>query len=176
MIFTETPLKGAYIIEPEKKEDNRGFFARTFCQKEFESYGLNPFIAQCNISLNLKKGTVRGMHYQMHPYEEEKVVWCARGAIYDVIVDLRNTSNTYKKWFGVELSEDNYKMLYIPKGFAHGFQTLKDETLIFYQMTEYYNPDYARGIRWDDAEVGIEWPLKEITMSEKDKMLGYLEL
>ena len=108
--------------------------------------------------------------------EEEKVVWCARGAIYDVIVDLRNTSNTYKKWFGVELSEDNYKMLYIPKGFAHGFQTLKDETLIFYQMTEYYNPDYARGIRWDDAEVGIEWPLKEITMSEKDKMLGYLEL
>lgn len=175
MIFTETPLKGAYIIEPEKKGDNRGFFARTFCQKEFEAYGLNPSITQCNISLNIKKGTIRGMHYQMPPYEEEKVVWCARGAIYDVIVDLRTTSSTYKKWFGIELSEDNYKMLYIPKGFAHGFQTLKDETLIFYQMSEFHNPEYARGIRWDDPEIGIEWPLRDIIISEKDKRYGYLK-
>jgi len=174
MIFTETPLKGAYIIEPEKKGDNRGFFARTFCQKEFEAYGLNPCIAQCNISLNIKKGTIRGMHYQMPPYEEEKVVWCARGAIYDVIVDLRPTSHTYKKWFGIEVSEDNYKMLYIAKGFAHGFQTLKDNSLIYYQMSEFYNPDYASGIRWDDPEIGIEWPLSEIIISEKDKGYEYI--
>jgi len=168
MRFIETELKGAYIIEIEIIEDERGFFSRTFCQKEFEEHGLNPRIAQCNISYNKKKGTLRGLHYQAAPYEEAKIVSCTRGTIYDVIIDLRPDSPTYCQWFAVELSDENYKMLYVPEGFAHGFQTLEDNTVVFYQMSEFYNPESARGIRWDDPVFGIKWPLSNKVISKKD--------
>lgn len=168
MKFIETKLKGAYIIELEHLEDNRGFFARTFCQKEFEKHDLNPHIVQCNISFNKKKGTLRGMHYQVKPYEEVKIVSCIRGAIYDVIIDLRKKSSTYCKWLATELTAENYRMVYIPEGFAHGFQTLKDNTVVFYQMSEFYHPECARGVRWDDPAFGIGWPLTKKNISEKD--------
>lgn len=171
MIFKETKLKGAFIIEPERLEDERGFFARTFCQKEFKKYGLNFSIVQCNISFNKKKGTLRGMHYQVAPHEEAKIVSCIRGAIYDVIIDLRKDSPTYCKWFAVKLTVENYKMFYIPKGFAHGFQTLEDDTMVFYQMSEFYHPECAQGARWNDPAFGIEWPVSVKIISEKD--LGY---
>lgn len=168
MIFKETALKGAYIIELEQLKDERGFFARSFCKKEFEEHGLNTNIAQCNISFNKKKGTLRGMHYQTPPYEEAKVVSCIRGSIYDVIIDLRPDSNTYCQWYAVELDGHNYVMLYIPRGFAHGFQTTEDNTVVFYQMSEFYHPECARGVRWDDTAFGIEWPLVNPILSEKD--------
>jgi len=158
MKFTETKLKGAFIIEIELIKDERGFFARTWCKKEFSEYGLNPNLAQCNISFNKKKGTIRGMHYQDDPYQEAKLVRCTRGSIFDVIIDIRPDSNTFQKWISVELTSTNQKMLYIPEGFAHGFQTLEDNTEVFYQMSEYYHPECARGIRWDDPKLGITWP------------------
>ena len=158
MIFRETKLKGAFIIEPERLEDERGLFARTFCEEEFKAHGLNSRVVQCNISFNKKKGTLRGMHYQVAPHEEAKLVRCTRGAIYDVIVDLRPDSPTFKQWVAVELTADNHRMLYIPEGFAHGFQTLEDNTEVFYQMSELYHPESARGVRWDDPVFGIEWP------------------
>lgn len=175
MIFQETKLKGAYIIEPERLEDERGFFARTFCQKEFEKQGLNHRFVQCNISFNKKKATLRGMHYQVAPHEEAKIVSCARGAIYDVIVDLRPGSPTFKQWFSVELTADNRKALYIPEGFAHGFQTLEDETEIFYQMSEFYHPESARGLRYDDPAFGIEWPVEACVVASKDRSFGSFE-
>ena len=168
MIFTETKLKGAYIMEPEILEDERGFFARTWDQKEFERIGLNSKLVQCNVSFNKKKGTLRGMHYQVAPYQEAKLVRCTRGKIYDVIIDLKPESKTFKEWFGVELREKNCNMLYIPEGFAHGFQTLQDDTEVFYQMSELFRPDYARGIRWDDETFQIRWPLKPTVISKKD--------
>ena len=168
MKFIETKLKGAFIIEPERLEDERGFFARTFCRKEFEANGLNMNVVQCNISYNKKKGTLRGMHYQITPYEEAKLVSCIRGTIYDVIIDLRPDSPTYCQWFAVELSSGDYKMLYIPEGFAHGFQTLEDNTVVFYQMSEFYHPECAQGVRWDDLVFGIEWPMDELILSDKD--------
>ncbi len=168
MKFTETKLKGTYIIEPELLTDERGFFARSWCQKEFTERGLNPNLVQCNISFNLKKGTLRGMHYQTKPYEEAKLVRCTTGAIHDVIIDLRPESSTFKQWVAVELTAENRKMLYIPEGIAHGFQTLVDNTEVFYQMSEFYHPDLARGIRWNDPELSLEWPLKEFIISEKD--------
>ena len=168
MIFTETVLKGAFVIELEKYEDERGFFARTFCRKEFETHGLNPNLVQCNISFNKKKGILRGMHYQVAPYEETKFLSCIRGTIYDVIIDLRADSPTYCQWFAVKLGAENYKMLYIPEGFAHGFQTLEDNTVVFYQMSEFYNPECARGIRWDDPAFGIKWPILHAILSDKD--------
>jgi len=168
MKFIETKLKGAYIIEIEPIEDERGFFARSFCQKEFEEHGLNPRIIQCNISFNKKKGTIRGMHYQVAPYQEAKIVSCTNGAIYDVIIDLRKKSLTYCQWFAVELSAEAYKMLYIPEGFAHGFQTLEDNTAVFYQMSEFYHPECARGVRWNDPVFGIKWPLLVKIISKKD--------
>lgn len=172
MVFNETKLKGAYIIEIETRNDERGFFARSFCQDEFSRHGLNPCIAQCNISYNRQKGTLRGMHYQTRPYEEAKTVRCTRGAIYDVIIDLRPQSPTYKQWTAVELSAGNHKMLYVPEGFAHGFQTLQDDTEVFYQISEFYHPECAAGIRWDDPAFGIEWPdVKGRSISAKD--LGY---
>ena len=161
MIFRETKLKGAFIIEPERLEDERGFFARTFCQEEFKTHRLNPGMVQCNISFNKKKGTLRGMHYQVAPHEETKLARCTRGAIYDVIIDLRPDSPTFKQWVAVELTADNRRMLYIPKGFAHGFQTLEDNTEVLYQMSEFYHPECARGVRWDDPAFGIEWPPAE---------------
>ncbi|MCK5398353.1 MAG: dTDP-4-dehydrorhamnose 3,5-epimerase family protein, partial [Thermoplasmata archaeon] len=140
MIFTETRLKGAFIIDIEPIEDDRGFFARSWCRNEFEKHGLNPDLVQCNISFNKKKGTLRGMHYQTAPHEESKLVRCTRGSLFDVIIDLREDSGTYKKWFGIELSAENRRMIYMPGGFAHGFQTLEDNTEVFYQMTEFYYP------------------------------------
>jgi len=180
MIFTETKLKGAFIIEPEKFEDERGFFARTFCRREFESHGLNPNVVQCNISYSKNKGTLRGMHYQIAPYEEAKLVSCIRGAIYDVIIDLRPDSPTYCQWVAVTLYGFNFsthplihpssnKLLYIPEGFAHGFLTLVDNTEVFYQMSQFYMPEYARGVRWDDPAFCIHWPENVLVISEKDK-------
>lgn len=169
MKFIETRLKGAFIIEPERLEDERGFFARIFCQKEFEAHGLNPRMVQCNISYNKHKGTLRGMHHQAVPMSEAKLVRCTRGAIYDVIIDLRPESPTYCQWLAEELNAENSKMIYIPEGFAHGFQTLEDDTEVFYQMSEFYSPEHARGVRWDDPVFGIEWPLDMKMISEKDQ-------
>lgn len=168
MIFTETKLKGAYLIEPERLEDERGFFARTFCVQEFEANGLNPRVVQCSISYNKKKGTLRGMHYQAAPHAEVKVVRCTRGSIYDVVIDLRPQSATFKQWLAVELTADNRRMLYIPEGFAHGFQTLEDGTEVFYQMSEFYHPESARGIRWNDQTFQVWWPIVEAIISERD--------
>ncbi len=168
MKFIPTFLSGAYIIEPEFQEDERGGFSRTFCRKEFEGMGLNPNIAQCNISFNHNKGTLRGMHYQVEPHAEAKLVRCTRGSIYDVIIDLRPEMQEFKKWFSVELSAENQKMLYIPEGFAHGFQTLTDNTEIFYQMSGFYFPESARGVRWDDPCFNIKWPEDNRIISQKD--------
>jgi len=168
MIFTETKLKGAYIVEIEKLDDERGFFARTWDKKQFEERGLNATLIQCSISYNKKKGTLRGLHYQTAPYEESKVVKCTRGKIFDVIVDLRPMSDTFKQWISFELSTENYKMLYIPKGFAHGFQTLKDDSDVLYQISEVYMKYYASGIRWDDPTFNINWPIKLTVISARD--------
>lgn len=168
MIFTETKLKGAFIIEPQRLKDERGFFARTFCQGEFKAHGLNVRVAQCNISFNEKKGALRGMHFQVTPHEEAKLVSCVSGVIYDVIIDLRSDSPTYCQWFAVKLSSDNYKMIYIPEGFAHGFQALEDNTVAFYQISKPFNPEYSRGVRWDDPAFGIKWPLLNPILSVKD--------
>ncbi|SRR6266545_1058835 len=174
MIFAETQLKGAFIIDPERIEDERGFFARTWDRREFEARGLNSNLAQCNISYNARRGTLRGMHYQATPHAETKLVRCTIGAIYDVIIDLRPGSPTLRQWLAVELSADNRRMLYIPEGFAHGFQTLEDHTEVFYQMTEFYAPDYARGLRWNDPAFDIEWPVAEQrVLSERDA--GYMD-
>jgi len=171
MIFKETKLKGAYIIELEPLEDERGFFARSFCQRGFIRHGLNPLVVQCNFSYNKRRGTLRGMHYQIAPYEEAKLVSCVRGAIYDVIIDLRLDSSTYCQWFAIELYAENYKMLYVPEGFAHGFQTLEDNTMVFYQMSEFYRPEYARGVRWDDPAFDLEWPIHVKIVSDRDHIL-----
>jgi dTDP-4-dehydrorhamnose 3,5-epimerase len=169
MVFQETNLKGVYIIEPERIQDERGFFARTWCKQEFQKCGINPKLVQCNISFNKKKGTLRGMHYQAAPCEEAKLVRCTTGAICDVIIDLRPDSETFKQWVTVELTAENRMMLYIPEGFAHGFLTLKDSTEVFYQMSEYFAPEYARGVRWNDPAFRINWPEKVVVISEKDK-------
>ena len=169
MIFNETKLKGAYIIEVEPFEDERGSFARTFCREEFETHGLNSFIAQCNISHNRKKGTLRGMHYQIAPHAEAKLVTCLAGSIYDVIIDLRPDSITYCHWLAVELSARRRRsLIYIPEGFAHGFQTLEDDTEVFYQMSHAYVPQFARGVRWDDPAFAIYWPDRPRTLSDRD--------
>ncbi len=168
MIFTETILNGSYLIDMEPVEDERGFFSRSFCRKEFSSHGLKTNIAQCNVSFNKKKSTLRGMHFQIPPKAEAKLVRCTRGAIYDVIIDLRPQSVTYCKWAAFDLTAQNCKALYIPEGFAHGFQTAEDNSEVFYQMFETYAPDYAAGVRWDDPAFGITWPLNNPIMSEKD--------
>ena len=169
MIFAETKLKGAFIIQPEKLEDERGFFARTWCKREFIAHGLNPNLAQCNISFNIKKGTLRGMHHQVAPREEVKLVRCTAGAIYDVIIDLRPDSKTYMQWIAVELTSENRKMIYVPEDFAHGFQTLTDNTEVFYQMSEFYVPESARGVRWNDLRFNIVWPDDERQISIRDQ-------
>jgi len=167
--FLDTSLKGASIIEIEPIEDNRGLFARSWCKREFEAHSLNPEIVQCNISFNIKKGILRGMHYQIKPFEEAKLVRCTRGAIFDVIIDLRADSPTFKGWFSIELTDKNRKMLYIPERFAHGFQTLKDNTEVFYQMSEYYSPEHSRGIRWNDPSFSIQWPEDKQIISKRDQ-------
>ncbi len=170
MIFKKTGLEGAFIIEPERIEDTRGFFARAWCKNEFNTHGLNSRLVQCNIAFNKTQGTLRGMHYQATPHEEIKLVRCTKGAIYDVIVDLRPGSPTHVKWIGVELTEQNHKMLYVPEGFAHGYQTLTDNTEVFYQVSQFYSPESERGVRWDDPAFGIKWPETDnLVISEKDK-------
>ena len=169
MNFKETELKGAYIIELERLEDERGYFARNYCKKEFKQNGLELTVVQCDVSYNIKKGTLRGMHFQSAPHQEAKLVSCTRGAMYDVIVDLREQSPTYCRWIAVELTEQNCRMFYIPYGFAHGFQTLVDDTVVYYQMSEYYHPGLARGVRWDDPAFGIKWPVGISIMASKDR-------
>lgn len=169
MKFAETRLKGAYAIVPDLIEDERGFFARTFCQKEFEAHGLRPTLVQCSVSFNKKKGTLRGMHYQVPPHEEAKLVRCTRGAIYDVVLDLRPSSPTFKQWVAEELTAANRRMVYIPEGFAHGFQTLADHTEVSYQMSEFYHPECARGVRWDDPAFKIDWPVADAIVSKRDQ-------
>ncbi|MCG8458856.1 MAG: dTDP-4-dehydrorhamnose 3,5-epimerase [Holophagales bacterium] len=168
MIFHELSIPGAFLIEPERKEDRRGFFARTYCRNELEDRGLDPTVVQCNVSVNTSKGTVRGMHWQAAPHEEIKLVRCTSGAIHDVILDLRSESPTYKRCYGVDLTRDNRLALYIPAGVAHGFQTLEDDTEVFYQMSELYYPESARGVRWNDPAFEVEWPLPISMISERD--------
>lgn len=170
MIFHRTRLSGAYIIEIEKRMDNRGFFARSFCRQEFDKHGLNPDIMQTNIGFSQSRGTLRGLHYQLPPHAETKLIRCTDGSLYDVILDLRPSSRTFKEWMGIELSSRNYKMLYVPGGFAHGYLTLEDNTEVLYQVSEYYSPDSERGIRWNDKNFAIEWPTMEnLIISEKDQ-------
>jgi dTDP-4-dehydrorhamnose 3,5-epimerase len=169
MIFTETALKGAHLVDLERHEDDRGFFARSWCAGEFETSGLNPRIAQCSLSFNVRKGTLRGMHYQVKPFEEAKLVRCTRGSLCDVIVDLRPDSPTYARHLSVFLSADNRRMLYVPEGFAHGFLTLEDATEVFYQISELYSPESQRGFRWDDPAFGIVWPEAVQVISERDR-------
>ena len=168
MLFTETKLKGAFIIDIEPREDERGFFARSWCEDEFKKHGVNPCLVQCNISFNKQRGTLRGMHYQIAPYAEAKLVRCTMGAIYDVILDLRHDSCTFKQWVAIELTEENHKMLYIPEEMAHGFQTLVDKTEVFYQMSEFYHPECTRGVCWNDPTFDINWPLPVNVIAEKD--------
>lgn len=168
MKFVETPLKGAYLIHLEKREDERGFFARAFCVNEFEAHGLNPAIVQINNSLSKDKGTLRGMHYQLAPKAEVKMVRCIKGALYDVILDLRKDSDTFGQSFGQELSAENRTMMYVPEGFAHGFITLEEDTEAFYLSTGFYAPEYERGVRYNDPKFNIQWPAAPVVVSEKD--------
>jgi dTDP-4-dehydrorhamnose 3,5-epimerase len=169
MKLINLPLSGAFLIELQLISDERGFFARTWCTEEFERLGLNPKLVQCSISWNERRGTLRGLHYQTEPYAEAKLIRCCSGAIYDVIVDLRPASPTYGKWIATELNSQNRQMLYVPEGFAHGFQTLIDHTEISYQVSASYQPDYARGVRWNDPVFGIEWPISHPILSARDR-------
>lgn len=168
MKFTSTPLEGACVIELQQLTDERGFFARQWCQHEFEAKGLTARIAQVNVSYNHTAGTLRGMHYQVAPHQESKLVRCTAGAIYDVIVDLRKDSETYLQWFGVELTSENHKMLFVPEDFGHGFQTLANNTEVTYQVSEFYTPGAEQGLRHDDPAINIEWPRPVSVISEKD--------
>jgi dTDP-4-dehydrorhamnose 3,5-epimerase len=169
MIFTETKLPGAFVVDIERFTDDRGFFARTYCQREFERVGLKQTIAQCNMACNAKAGTLRGMHWRSEPHPEAKLVRVVRGAIVDVIIDLRPNSKTYLQHVAVELTAENHRALYVPCGFAHGFQTLVDDSHVFYQMSEYYDPQYDRGARWDDTAFGIQWPLANPIIHPRDR-------
>lgn len=174
MIFRETKLGGAFIMELEKFEDDRGFFAQSWSSKELAEHGLEEPLAESAISFNKRKGTLRGMHYQASPHSQGKIVRCTMGSIYDVVIDLRASSSTFKQWFGVELTAGNRLMLYVPKGFAHGFQTVEDETEVFYQMSDIYAPGSVRGVRWNDPAFNIEWPRPVTRMSERDKRFELL--
>ncbi|MBY0568568.1 MAG: dTDP-4-dehydrorhamnose 3,5-epimerase [Hyphomonadaceae bacterium] len=169
MLFTKTDLNGAWLVEPEPNRDSRGWFARTFCEREFGAQGLETRFPQHSTSQNVERGTLRGMHYQRAPHGEVKLVRCLKGAIWDVIIDLNPDSPTFKRWQGFELSAENMRQLYIPKGFAHGFQTLSDDCQIGYLISEFYAPDAATGVRWDDPAFGIDWPLPITVMSDKDR-------
>jgi dTDP-4-dehydrorhamnose 3,5-epimerase len=169
MIFHHTDLSGVYLIDLELVEDERGFFGRSFCSTEFAEHGLASSFVQCNISINKQKGLVRGMHFQAPPHAEDKLIRCTAGSVFDVAVDIRPDSKTYLAWVGVELSAANRRMMYIPSGFAHGFQTLEADTELFYQMSECYQPQSGRGFRWNDKDVGIQWPLPVTMVSEKDR-------
>jgi len=176
LIFTQTSLAGAYIIDAESIQDERGYFARVWCAREFQAQGLKTDLVQCNVAYNHKKGTLRGMHYQCPPHAEVKLVRCTRGAVYDVIVDLRPESPSYLDWTGVELTEGNHRMLYVPEGFAHGYVTLQDDSELFYQVSEFYTPGAEGGVRWDDPAVKIEWPqVGELIISSKDRAWPLLQ-
>ncbi|MBD2359712.1 dTDP-4-dehydrorhamnose 3,5-epimerase [Anabaena sp. UHCC 0399] len=175
MIFTTTELKDAFIIDLEEKSDNRGFFARTFCAQEFAAHGLKPVVSQCNLSYNYQKGTLRGMHYQLKPAAETKLIRCIKGAIYDVIIDMRPESPTFLSHIGVELTSDNHRALYVPEMFAHGYQALTDDAEIVYQVGEFYTPGYERGLRYNDPFFNIDWPLEVTVISEKDANWPLLE-
>jgi dTDP-4-dehydrorhamnose 3,5-epimerase len=168
VLFHETSLTGVFVVEPQRLEDERGFFARVFCSREFEEHDLNPNFVQCSISFNPVRGTLRGMHYQKAPFQEAKLVRCTAGSIYDVAIDLRDGSDTFGRWFGVELSAANRRSLYIPEGFAHGFQTLEDNVEVFYQITEYYHPECGARVAWDDPAFNIKWPLLPTVVSPAD--------
>ena len=174
MKLSETKLQGVYVIKIEKLEDERGFFARTWDKEFFKSNGLNTDLVQCNISFNKKKGTVRGLHYQIPPYEEAKLVRCTHGKVFEVVIDLRKNSKTFLQWEGIELDSKNHEMLFVPEGFALGLQTLEDDTEIYYQMSQSYKPEYSRGIKWNDITLNISWPLEPTVISEKDENLGPL--
>ncbi len=175
MKFIPLSLKGAFLIEIEPQSDNRGFFARSFCVREMKNAGLPETFVQSSYSFNAKKNTLRGLHYQISPHEEDKIVSCVRGSIFDVIVDMRADSKTYLKWHSEILSEDNYKMLFIPKGFAHGFQTLSDNTLLTYNISNFYEPSSARGLKFDDPKINIKWPQAEPRIiSARDQNYTYL--
>jgi dTDP-4-dehydrorhamnose 3,5-epimerase len=171
MLFDRTKIAGTFQIQPELRTDERGFFARTWCRAEFEEAGLDARLAQCSISFNARKGTLRGMHYQADPYGEAKLVRCTMGAIYDVVLDLRAASPTFRKWIGVTLTAENRRMVYVPQGCAHGFLTLEDNSEVFYQISEFYHPEAACGVRWNDPAFGIEWPGKVEVISERDRTL-----
>lgn len=168
MKFIETGLSGAWLLEPDLVSDDRGFFARTYCKNEFIDKGLNHSLVQCNISYNKLRGTLRGMHYQKAPHAEAKLVRCTQGGIYDVIVDLRSNSKTLAQWFGVELTAKNRKALYVPEGFAHGFLTLREESEVLYQMSEFFHAECSAGIRWNDPKLAIDWPYEVTVLSDRD--------
>jgi dTDP-4-dehydrorhamnose 3,5-epimerase len=169
MIFSPTPFAGAFLIDLDKKVDERGFFARAFCVQEFGQHNLTPHICQANTSLSVHKGTLRGMHYQLAPKAETKIVRCTRGALFDIILDLRLDSSTFGQSFGAELSAENRRMIYVPKGFAHGFITLTDNTEALYFVDEFYSPENERGVRYDDTRFQIKWPAPPSVISEKDR-------
>jgi dTDP-4-dehydrorhamnose 3,5-epimerase len=175
MRFRGTKLPGVFEIEVEAKSDDRGFFARTWCQKEFEAHGLNSRLVQCSLSYNVRKGTLRGMHYQVAPYGETKLVRCTRGVIHDVVLDLRPQSPTFKDWIGVLLTAENRNAIYVPVGCAHGFLTLEDDSEVFYQMSEFYNAESARGVRWDDPAFQISWPQRVQVISSLDRSYAKFE-
>ena len=175
MQFTQTKLKGAFVIDLEQKTDYRGFFARTFCAQEFEAHGLKSTVAQCNLSFNYKRGTLRGMHYQVPPAAETKLIRCTQGVIYDVIADMRPESPTFLQHIGVELSAENRRALYVPEMFAHGYQALSDEAEVIYQVGEFYRPGFERGLRFNDPLLAIEWPLPVSEISVKDAAWPLLE-
>lgn len=171
MRFCAIPIEGAWLVELEQVTDERGFFARSWCRKEFAAHGLCPDLAQCSVSYNRSRGTLRGMHFQAEPHAETKLVRCTAGAIFDVIADVRPSSPSFRRWFGIELSAANRKMLYVPEGCAHGFQTLADDSEVSYQISEFYDPDLARGFHWNDRTFAIQWPLEQKTLSAKDQQL-----
>src|SRR6059036_2391276 len=175
MIFIETKLKGAFILDVDRREDNRGFFARVFCQREFAMHGLKPFIAQANVAFNKKKGTLRGMHFQFPPAAESKLVRCTRGGILDIIVDLRPESPTYLEHVAVELNEENQRALYVPERFAHGYQALRDDTDTSYQVGEFYTPEAEGGLMYNDPRLGLKWPMSVSVISEKDQRFPLLD-
>jgi dTDP-4-dehydrorhamnose 3,5-epimerase len=169
MQFIETRVKGAFLVDIHRIEDERGFFARSWCRREFEAHGLNPCVAQCNVSHNRAAGTLRGIHFQAHPYEEAKLVRCTKGAIYDLVVDLRKQSDTFLQHDGVELTDRNHRALYIPEGCGHGFLTLTDDSDVFYQMSQFYQPTAGRGLRWNDPALNISWPGIVHVVSDRDR-------
>ena len=171
MKFHSLSVAGAFLIEPQRLEDGRGFFARVFCHDEFVAHGLNPRVVQSSISYNRRRGTLRGMHYQTAPHEEAKLVRCTRGRAYDVVLDLRSGSPTHGRWAAAEIRAEDQRMVYVPEGCAHGFQTLEDDTELFYQMSEFFHPECGAGVRWDDPAFGIAWPIADPTVSERDR--GY---